>query len=362
MNPLTQAVAERITAETGEPFDAPRVTPVSGGCIHRGWCFSQGSRRYFVKTNDAASADMFAAEAEGLQAIAVTNTITVPHTIAHGATPDGAYLILNWCDMQGRGDPRRLGADLARLHAAPVGNRVGAPSGESFGAPSGESFGAPSGESFGAPSGESFGAPSGESFGAPSGESFGAPSGESFGAPSGGSFGSPSGESFGASRDNYIGTTPQANREHTDWWVFYREQRLAPMFDALERRGVTFRGATSLLDQLAHRFGDHQPRVSLVHGDLWTGNAGFLRDGTPIIFDCAAYRGDGEVDLAMSELFGGFGPAFFEGYREVLPIAPGYPRRRTLYNLYHILNHALLFGGGYACQAQNMITELNSGC
>jgi protein-ribulosamine 3-kinase len=84
----------------------------------------------------------------------------------------------------------------------------------------------------------------------------------------------------------------------------------------------------------------------------------FLADGEPVIFDPAVYYGDRECDLAMSELFGGFAPAFHAAYREAWPLDPGYATRRTLYNLYHILNHANMFGGGYAAQAQRMIAQL----
>ena len=98
--------------------------------------------------------------------------------------------------------------------------------------------------------------------------------------------------------------------------------------------------------------------TALLHGDLWGGNAGFLEDGTPVIYDPASYYGDPETDLAMTELFGSFGRAFFDAYHEVSPIDPGYPERRDLYNLYHVLNHFNLFGGGYGEQAGDMIRRL----
>jgi protein-ribulosamine 3-kinase len=98
----------------------------------------------------------------------------------------------------------------------------------------------------------------------------------------------------------------------------------------------------------------------LLHGDLWGGNHGYLADGTPVIFDPAVYYGDRETDLAMTELFGGFAPAFYAAYREAWPLDTGYGVRKTLYNLYHILNHVNLFGGGYAAQALQMIAQLNA--
>ncbi len=97
---------------------------------------------------------------------------------------------------------------------------------------------------------------------------------------------------------------------------------------------------------------------SLLHGDLWGGNHGYLPDGSPVLFDPAPYVGDRECDLAMSELFGGFSPDFQAAYRAAWPLDAGYATRRTLYNLYHILNHANLFGGGYAAQAARMTAAL----
>ncbi len=168
----------------------------------------------------------------------------------------------------------------------------------------------------------------------------------------------PVGDSFGWTRDNYIGTTPQANPACDDWLTFFREQRLDPLFTALRDQGVVFAAQAELYAKLPVLLGDHQPQPSLVHGDLWQGNAAFQSDGTPVIFDVAVYHGDAEVDLAMSELFGNFGPAFFDGYQRVRPISADYPRRRPLYNLYHLLNHALLFGGSYVSQVKARIQRL----
>ncbi len=102
----------------------------------------------------------------------------------------------------------------------------------------------------------------------------------------------------------------------------------------------------------------HQVQPSLVHGDLWGGNAGCTASGEPVIFDPATYFGDREVDIAMTELFGGFPAAFYKGYNEVFPLDAGYEQRKTLYNLYHILNHFNLFGGSYASQANRMIDQI----
>ena len=105
-------------------------------------------------------------------------------------------------------------------------------------------------------------------------------------------------------------------------------------------------------------FSGYSPVPSLLHGDLWGGNYAFDSAGRPVIFDPAVYYGDREADLAMTELFGGFNREFYAGYQKAWPLDAGYEVRKVLYNLYHILNHANLFGGGYASQAESMMDRL----
>lgn len=169
------------------------------------------------------------------------------------------------------------------------------------------------------------------------------------------------GRRFGWHRDNYIGATPQRNRESESWVAFWRQERLAPQLALAAEHGFgrnLQRLGAKLVAALPGLLSDHAPAPALLHGDLWRGNAAFLADGTPAVFDPAVYFGDREADLAMTELFGGFPAAFHSAYRDAAPLAPGYPLRRTLYNLYHVLNHANLFGGGYAAQAEGMMEEL----
>ncbi len=169
------------------------------------------------------------------------------------------------------------------------------------------------------------------------------------------------GEAFGWRRDNYIGRTPQINRCSQSWIEFWREARLGPQLH-LARKNSLGKGLLGKGEQLAEALprllSQHAPRASLLHGDLWNGNAGFLAGGTPVLFDPAVYWGDREADLAMTELFGGFPQAFYSAYAEAAPLDQGYAVRKTLYNLYHVLNHANLFGGGYAAQAERMIERL----
>jgi fructosamine-3-kinase len=164
--------------------------------------------------------------------------------------------------------------------------------------------------------------------------------------------------SFGWQHDNYIGSTSQPNIWSTDWIGFWREQRLGYQLQLAQQKGLVCPEAPRLLARLPEFFEDYDPQPSLVHGDLWSGNAGFTRQGEPVIFDPALYYGDREVDIAMTELFGGYPEAFYCGYQQAYPLDRGYAKRKELYNLYHILNHFNLFGGGYGRHAQRMIQVL----
>ena len=168
---------------------------------------------------------------------------------------------------------------------------------------------------------------------------------------------------FGFERDNYIGLTPQANTGGVAWPAFFRERRLEPQLKRVSgspSAGMWVEGGLRVAEAIPLFFPGYAPQPSLLHGDLWSGNAGFLPDGTPVIFDPAVYYGDREADIAMSELFGGFAPQFRDAYREAWPLDPGYGVRRDLYNLYHVLNHVNLFGAGYVTQAQGLIRKLLS--
>ena len=165
---------------------------------------------------------------------------------------------------------------------------------------------------------------------------------------------------FGWSRDNTIGLTPQRNGWLDAWPEFYRERRLRPQLTLAAANGMTQLAARGeqLLEVVATLLAGHRPAASLLHGDLWSGNWLIAAGGEPVVFDPALYYGDGETDLAMTRLFGGFGAAFYRAYEAAVAPAPGAPVRNRLYQLYHVLNHANLFGGGYAAQACAIIDEL----
>jgi len=165
---------------------------------------------------------------------------------------------------------------------------------------------------------------------------------------------------YGWHRDNLIGATAQPNPRSDSWVDFFAEHRIEHQLSLCQTRGYKLPLASELLKQLPHFFTGHPVSPSLLHGDLWSGNAAFDSDGRPFIFDPGSYYGDREADLAFTEFFGGFPPEFYETYNAELPLDPGYEHRKILYNLYHCLNHLYLFGASYAHQAEQMTRQLLS--
>lgn len=164
-------------------------------------------------------------------------------------------------------------------------------------------------------------------------------------------------EHYGWHRDNTIGSTAQINTPAENWPEFWRERRLGFQLRLAAEQGHRGRlltlGERLLCD--INALLPERPAASLLHGDLWSGNFDFDIRGLPVVFDPAVYYGDRETDIAMTELFGGFPPRFYAAYREAYPLEAEYGTRKKLYNLYHILNHLNLFGGGYGAQAVRMM-------
>jgi fructosamine-3-kinase len=258
------------------------------------WSLATGAHRYFVKTASGRHADMLACEADGLRAIADTKTLRVPAVVACERIHASAFLAMEWLDMRRSADDAAFGRALAQLHRAPASR-------------------------------------------------------------------GPPGERFGWQRDNWIGGTPQPNVWGDNWCAFFRDRRLAPQLALAASRGFTGalqRDGAQLLAAMPELMQGHVPTPSLVHGDLWSGNVAMLPSGEPVDFDPAVYVGDREVDVAMTELFGGFGSAFTRAYAEVAPLDAGYSRRCEIYNLYHLLNHLNLFGASYLARCERTLARI----
>jgi len=166
-------------------------------------------------------------------------------------------------------------------------------------------------------------------------------------------------------RDNTIGATLQCNDWKTDWVSFWADCRLGYQLELAAHNGIG-QSVVKLCERLRSHVGDfftdYTPQASLLHGDLWGGNAAYDQSGEPVIFDPAVYYGDRESDIAMTELFGGFGQEFYHAYKNSWPMDDGYKIRKILYNQYHILNHFNLFGGSYGQQAERMAKQLLAEC
>lgn len=168
-------------------------------------------------------------------------------------------------------------------------------------------------------------------------------------------------DQFGWFRDNTIGSTLQKNDLSSDWIHFWRRNRLGHQLQLAQINGYKGKLQTQgerLMADLDVFFTGSRINACLLHGDLWSGNYSFDSIGQPVLFDPAVYYGDREADLAMTELFGGFPPRFYASYQDAYPLEAGYHTRKTLYNLYHILNHLNLFGSGYLHQAEQMMDQL----
>lgn len=161
---------------------------------------------------------------------------------------------------------------------------------------------------------------------------------------------------FGFDNDNYIGMRQQINTPHESWIAFFRDCRLKPQFHAAAScfDAADIRRITRLMDHLEN-FLAEPDYPSLLHGDLWAGNVMTGNDGKAWLIDPAVYVGHAEADIAMTELFGGFPAAFYDAYREAGILPPDYRERRDLYNLYHLLNHLNMFGGGYLSSVKRIV-------
>lgn len=162
---------------------------------------------------------------------------------------------------------------------------------------------------------------------------------------------------FGLEEPNFIGRLPQQNNWHESWTDFFIHERIQPQLDMALKAGKLNRTITNAFEQLFAKlpgiFPDEQP--SLLHGDLWGGNYFYDSNGDAVIFDPAVYYGHREIELAFTHLFGGFSSAFYDAYRQALPLEPGFEDRKDIYNLYPLLVHTNLFGGSYARQVEGIV-------
>lgn len=287
-------ISEHISDTTNAFFSCQRADPVSGGDTHESYIIKDATRRYFVKTRRYDDTQQLSHEAEGLNELHKTQTVLVPQVICHGITKDS--------------DPNIEYLVLSHIR---------------FVEPSHDDY-------------------------------------FTLGQKLASLHLVNAYTSYGWPHDNYIGANVQTNGRTASWADFFAEKRIGSMLERLATTGAWQQAdgnIDSIVDLGRHILSLHQPHPSLLHGDLWAGNAGFCKKG-PVLFDPAIYIGDAETDLAMAELFGGFPAHFFEGYQSTSPIEKNYALRKPIYQLYHILNHGLLFGAHYITQAKQVVSEI----
>ena len=296
-------IEQKISVSTDKTFKIKEHSGIGGGDTNDayridGLLDGNEAASFFIKFNEKSRLDMFEAEAAGLHEIEKSQSIRVPHVVGSGTDGIQSFLILeSLLFASGNADSaKQLGHQLALMHKH-------------------------------------------------------------------------TSKGFGWCRDNTIGPTKQINTVqlktgelNTNSWInFWGEHRLGFQLKLAHQNSANqslIKKGDKVLKNLEVLFAGYAPSASLLHGDLWSGNYGYLKEGIPVLFDPAIYYGDREADLAMTELFGGFPADFYSSYNAAWPLDNGYPQRKTLYKLYHVLNHFNLFGGGYAMQAENMLGQL----
>ena len=163
---------------------------------------------------------------------------------------------------------------------------------------------------------------------------------------------------FGFPVEGFIGTTDQKKGMEDNWIDCFLNLRIIPQLLILKSTTLDKEIINKVKEKIKSELLNHKPINTLVHGDLWSGNAGIDKSGKGIIFDPASWWADNEVDIAMTKLFGGFKKEFYEEYHKIFPIKNGFEKRIIIYNFYHILNHANMFGGGYLKQVKDYVKAI----
>jgi fructosamine-3-kinase len=166
--------------------------------------------------------------------------------------------------------------------------------------------------------------------------------------------------SFGYPVEGFIGLTDQKKGFENNWIDCFLNLRINPQLSILKSNFLDKETIKKVKEKIRLELLNHKPRNTLVHGDLWSGNVGVDNSGKGVIFDPASWWADNEVDIAMTKLFGGFGKEFYEEYHKILPIKKGFEKRIIIYNFYHVLNHANMFGGAYLNQVKDYLKAILS--
>lgn len=285
---LVNAITKQLSYLQQSACILQSIHAVAGGDINEAYRLDTSCGQFFVKTHAAAPADLFEAEYAGLTCLSHYGIIRCPAIVCLGDCNHHHYIVMEHIAMGRHPDEARLGRQLAQLHqvSARTNNAPFQPRNTT---------------------------------------------------------------PYGFTLDNYIGLTPQSNTPSATWGDFWISQRLEKQLSRARDNGhnALKPWITTAINACATILKDHRPPASVLHGDLWSGNKGYLRHSEPVIYDPATYFGDRETDLALTHLFGGFTADFYRAYVEEWPLEDAFERRKPVYNLYHQLNHLNLFGKAY---------------
>jgi len=282
-NSFVKSILASLSLKFDETIEVISVTSVLGGDINETYKLETSKGVYFVKINDGTKyPEMFAKEANGLNALAQTKMIKIPSVIHF----ENSFLLLEWIE---HGDKKQgfwnvFGSNLAKLHQV-------------------------------------------------------------------------TNDRFGFEEDNYIGSLIQSNSWQSTWTDFFVLQRLEPQLKLARENNLLDASIAKSFDRLFHKLEILFPKEApaLIHGDLWSGNFMVSTDGSPVIMDPAVYYGHREMDLAMTQLFGGFDSKMYFSYNEQFPLEQGWEERVPLCNIYPLLVHVNLFGGSYVNQVEQVL-------
>ena len=165
-------------------------------------------------------------------------------------------------------------------------------------------------------------------------------------------------KNFGYPIEGFIGLKDQKKGWENDWIDCFINLRIMPQLSIQKNNFLDNETIKRIIEKIKTELINHKPTNTLVHGDLWSGNVGTEKNGKGVIFDPASWWADSEVDIAMTKLFGGFGKEFYEEYHKIFPIKEGFEKRIIIYNFYHILNHANMFGGSYFNQVKDYVKSI----
>ncbi|WP_049293984.1 fructosamine kinase family protein [Franconibacter helveticus] len=283
---MWQAITRLLNEQLGEGEITHRQE-LPGGEIHAAWKVSFAGHAIFVKCDDRALLPVFTAEADQLELLARSKTVTVPHVFGSGSDRDYSFLLLEYLEPRPLDAHHAflLGQQLARLHQWSEQPQ------------------------------------------------------------------------FGLDFDNDLSTTPQPNAWQRRWATFFAEQRIGWQLELAAEKGLEFGDIDLIVDAVYQQLSGHQPQPSLLHGDLWSGNCALGPHG-PYLYDPACYWGDRECDLAMLPLHPEQPAQLYDGYQSISPLPADFLTRQPLYQLYTLLNRAILFGGQHLVTAQKALERI----